>query len=289
VVVFSADANGADLTRGAVDVNLEGRAGDLTIVDLTPGARYSVRMGLGGGRVQRIAILLAPDGGVTADAAGMVRLPLDAVSRLGAVTTSAASTGGLAAPGASASGQGALDSAAGAPAGSGSGTEPVHPHFVPVKAEGGAALAEWDARVTRMLQSGQLRLRETASDALIKGRTYQRLTQIYKGVPVFGGDLTRSLQGGRPVAVYGALYGDIDVETEPGLTADEAAEIFVRMTGSAGPAPVAELMVLPTDDGSYLLTYRGRVPVANDVQQTFIDASTGDTVLAFSDLRKPAR
>jgi hypothetical protein len=108
-------------------------------------------------------------------------------------------------------------------------------------------------------------------------------------VPVFGGDLTRSLQGGRPVAVYGALYGDVDVETEPGLTAEEAAEIFAHMSGSNGAAPVAELMVLPTDDGGYLLTYRGRVPVANDVQQTFIDASTGDTVLAFSDLRKPAR
>jgi len=292
VVVFSADANGADLTRGAVDVNLEGRAGDLTIVDLTPGARYSVRMGLGGGRVQRIAILLAPDGGVTADAAGMVRLPLDSVSRLGGVGTSAATVGGagLAAPGASANGQGAsLDSAAGAPGGTGSGTEPVHPHFVPVKAEGGTALAEWDARVTRMLQSGQLRLRETAADASIRGRTYQRLTQIYNGVPVFGGDLTRSLQGRRPVAVYGALYGDVDVETEPGLTAEEAAEIFAHMSGSNGAAPVAELMVLPTDDGGYLLTYRGRVPVANDVQQTFIDASTGDTVLAFSDLRKPAR
>jgi Zn-dependent metalloprotease len=165
----------------------------------------------------------------------------------------------------------------------------VHPHFVPVKAEGGPALAEWDARVTRMLQSGQLQLRETASDALIKGRTYQRLSQIYNGVPVFGGDLTRSLQGGRPVAVYGALYGDIDVETEPGLTAEEASEIFAHMSGDAGPAPVAELMVLPTDDGTYLLTYRARVPVSNDVHQTFIDATSGDTVLAFSDLRKPAR
>ena len=47
--------------------------------------------------------------------------------------------------------------------------------------------------------------------------------------------------------------------------------------------------MLPTDDGGYLLTYRGRVAVANDVQQTFIDASTGETVLAFSDLRRPSR
>jgi hypothetical protein len=89
--------------------------------------------------------------------------------------------------------------------------------------------------------------------------------------------------------VYGALYGDIEIDVEPGLTPNEAAGIFARMSGSAGPAPVAELTVLPTDDGGYLLTYRGRVPVANDVQQTFIDASTGETVLAFSDLRRPRR
>ena len=41
VVVFSADPNGGELTRGAVDVNLDGRAGDLTIATLTPGANVS--------------------------------------------------------------------------------------------------------------------------------------------------------------------------------------------------------------------------------------------------------
>ena len=48
--------NGGELTRGAVDVNLEGRAGDLTIATLTPGAQVSGADGGGAGRVQRIAI-----------------------------------------------------------------------------------------------------------------------------------------------------------------------------------------------------------------------------------------
>ena len=47
-------------------------------------------------------------------------------------------------------------------------------------------------------------------------------------------------------------------------------------------------MVLPTDDGRYVLTYRARIPTGNDVQMTFIDAETGDVVLTFSDLRRPA-
>ena len=71
VVIFSADANGGELTRAAVDVNLEGRTGDVTIATLTPGARYSVRMGGGAGRVQRIVITPTLKVGVAADAAGI--------------------------------------------------------------------------------------------------------------------------------------------------------------------------------------------------------------------------
>ena len=48
------------------------------------------------------------------------------------------------------------------------------------------------------------------------------------------------------------------------------------------------MIVLPTDDGHYVLTYRARIPTGSDVEMTFIDADTGDVVLTFSDLRRPA-
>ena len=54
-----------------------------------------------------------------------------------------------------------------------------------------------------MLRRGELRVREVTPDAAVKGRTQQRLTQLYKGVPVFGGDVTRSLEGGRTVGDSG--------------------------------------------------------------------------------------
>ena len=292
VVVFSSDPGGADLARGAVDVNLEGRAGDLTIVNLTPGTHYSVRIG-GGGRVQRIAISTAAAGGVTADAAGMVRIRLDAVPRVGGATIASGSGGSVSAAHAGAPGS-ATDPGSGAgsaPAvdAGGDGLRSPHASLVAVNAESGAALAEWDARVTQMLRAGELRLREIATDALVKGRTYQRLTQLYEGVPVFGGDLTRSMQGSKTVAVNGALYRDIDVDPEPGLTDADAADIFRRMSAGARTPPVPELTVLPTDDDGYVLTYRARVPVSNDVQMAFIDANTGETVLAFSELRRRHR
>ena len=136
VVVFSADANGGELTRAAVDVNLQGRTGDLTIATLTPGARYSVRMGGGSGRVQRIAIATTSGAGVTADAAGIVRMRLDEVPRIGGISsTSAGSGGSISGPGAGAATAGGTTSSSGGPtAGAGgpnadAGT--THPGLVP--------------------------------------------------------------------------------------------------------------------------------------------------------------
>ena len=75
------------------------------------------------------------------------------------------------------------------------GAGPAHPGLVPVTADTAADLAEWDARITRMLRAGELRVREVTPDGAVKGRTQQRLTQLYKGVPVFGADVTRSHRG----------------------------------------------------------------------------------------------
>ena len=75
----------------------------------------------------------------------------------------------------------------------------------------------------------------------------------------------------------------------PALTRAEATAIFDHLTtGSAASGRTPELIVLPTDDGRYVLTYRARIPTGNDVQMTFIDAETGEVVLTFSDLRRPA-
>jgi hypothetical protein len=293
VVVFSADPNGGELTRGAVDVNLEGRDGDVTVATLTPGARYAVRMGGGSGRVQRITIGPTLKVGVAADAAGIIRIPLSSVPRVGGLDAGGGQGGSISGSGAGAATVGdaarLLDAEGGTGAEGHAGAGPAHPGLVAVTAETAADLADWDARITRMLRAGELRVREVTPDGAVKGRTQQRLTQIYRGVPVFGGDVTRSLEGGRTVGILGALYTDIALEPVPTLTRADATAIFDHLTtGSAGPGRTPELMVLPTDDGEYVLTYRARIATKNDVEMMFIDADTGDVVLTFSDLRRPA-
>jgi hypothetical protein len=250
-------------------------------------------MGGGSGRVQRITIGPTLKVGMAADAAGIIRIPLSSVPRVGGLDAGGGQGGSISGSGAGAATVGdaarLLDAEGGTGAEGHAGAGPAHPGLVAVTAETAADLADWDARITRMLRAGELRVREVTPDGAVKGRTQQRLTQIYRGVPVFGGDVTRSLEGGRTVGILGALYTDIALEPVPTLTRADATAIFDHLTtGSAGPGRTPELMVLPTDDGEYVLTYRARIATKNDVEMMFIDADTGDVVLTFSDLRRPA-
>jgi hypothetical protein len=165
-----------------------------------------------------------------------------------------------------------------------------HPGLTTVAVTDPADAASWDRRIQRMVKTRELVLRESVPDALVQGRVNERYTQMYRGVPVFGGDLSRQVEAGRAVSLFGTLYGNITIDPRPALTVQDAADIFQKLAGGGiGPGRAPELMVLPTDDGRYRLTYRARIATADDVVMTFIDAGTGSTVLSFSDLKRPAR
>ncbi len=99
-------------------------------------------------------------------------------------------------------------------------------------------------------------------------------------------------QRGVTLEIFGQLYGDIDLSTTPGLSEEQARS---RVTALAGMQPGAdtrpELMVLPVDadtpaaNGSpYRLVWRMRTMTAGaDIVQYFIDATSGDVVLQYSD------
>jgi Zn-dependent metalloprotease len=175
---------------------------------------------------------------------------------------------------------------------SSSGTAPAerHPGLVTIAATESPDVEQWDARITRMLKIGAARVRDTTADALVPGRTLQQISQLYKGVPVFGGELTRQIEDGRTISVFGTLYENIRINPVPKLTTTEATAIFQQLAGdSLGPSRTPELIVLPTDDGSYRLTYRSRIATADDVMMYFVDADSGETVLSFSDLKRPVK
>jgi bacillolysin len=143
---------------------------------------------------------------------------------------------------------------------------------------------EWDSQITSMVRDGRLQSRREETDALVAGRTHERLDQYYQGVRVFGGEIARQSERGQTVSVFGTLYAGIDFEVAPTLSPADAADIVEEMTG-VRPGRTAELVVLPRDEGGYVLAYRTRVLTPADVTVYFIDAGTGEVALKYSDLQ----
>jgi bacillolysin len=160
-----------------------------------------------------------------------------------------------------------------------------------VEASSGAALREWSAGVDRLLASGQLSERLTRDDTMIAGRRHERLAQLHRGLPVFGGELTRQSDAAGTLTVFGTLYEGIDGDVAPRLSPAEArARLATRGGRPFGSRGGPELVVLPLDGGGYRLAYRIRAffEESLEVRQSFLDAVTGELLREYSDIHTQA-
>ncbi len=160
-----------------------------------------------------------------------------------------------------------------------------------VEASSGERLREWSGRVDRLLASGELAVRLTRDDTMIPGRRHERLAQLHRGVPVFGGELTRQSDAAGTLTVFGTLYEGIDVDVAPRLgPADVEARLAARGGRPFGSRGGPELVVLPLEEGDYRLAYRVRAffEKSLDVRQVFLDAATGELLREYSDIQKQA-
>ncbi|MEW5982391.1 MAG: M4 family metallopeptidase [Acidobacteriota bacterium] len=147
-------------------------------------------------------------------------------------------------------------------------------------------LRQWDARITRMLRDGELRLRRADDDEMVAGRRHERLDQYHRDVPVFGGQLVRQLEREQTVSIFGTLYTGIDIDAEPTLTPSEAARRVADVSGvMPSPDDEPELMVVALDLGTFGLAYRARTVTLSDIVVFFIDAHSGAVVFQYSDLQ----
>lgn len=149
-----------------------------------------------------------------------------------------------------------------------------------------AQLRDWDARISNMLRDGELDVRQVREDTLVPGRQHERLVQLYKGVPVFGGDLTRQTDGGITISIFGRLHADIEVDPTPALTPEEARAIVEKRAGvQIGLGRLPTLVIVPLDAGGYALAYRVRAFTGDDLRVYFVDAQSGEVRLEYSDLQ----
>jgi thermolysin len=158
-----------------------------------------------------------------------------------------------------------------------------------VGASSGEGLREWSARADRLLAVGDLVVRLTREDAMIPGRRHERLAQLHRGVPVFGGELARQSDAAGTLTVFGTLYEGIDTDVVPRLgPRDVEARLAAQGGRPFGSRGGPELVILPLEDGSYRLAYRVRAFFEEglDVRQMFLDASTGEVLREYSDIQK---
>ena len=142
----------------------------------------------------------------------------------------------------------------------------------------------WTSRVDGMLRNGELRVRQSAEDPLVPGRTHERADQYYRGVRVFGADVARQLRDGATESIFGTIYEGITSDTDPTIDEDRARELLgTRLGVEIDPSTRAELVVLPLDAGGYALAWRIRVVSRRDTRQYFISARTGGMLLDYSD------
>jgi len=170
-------------------------------------------------------------------------------------------------------------------------TEP-RPRMSAVAATSRAAISEWDQKIGALVGRGELRVRDTMEDTMLAGRTHTRLEQLYKGVPVWGGEIVRQDDAAGTLTVFGNLYEGIELETRPAVSQAAARRVLEGSHPGARIFPdEVDLMILPVTEGdtvTFALAWRAQVLTGVDARVIFVDAQTGAIRLDYTDRDKQA-
>jgi bacillolysin len=117
---------------------------------------------------------------------------------------------------------------------------------------------------------------------MIPGRAFERLSQFHEGLPVFGGEVARQMDGRAIVSVTGRLFEALDVDVNASITSDRANELAVAAAGAgANVYGETRLGILPVESG-YRLAYRMRVLSDWEIRDLYVDADTGAVLLSIN-------
>ena len=121
---------------------------------------------------------------------------------------------------------------------------------------------------------------------MMPGRTHERLVQRHEGLPVFGGEVVRQLDGAtNRQRLRTAVRAIAFPTTEPALSPADAAALADRAIAATAPsAGTPELGILPDAEGARLV-YRTESAEAWDIRDYFVNATSG----AIERRREPTR
>jgi Zn-dependent metalloprotease len=143
-------------------------------------------------------------------------------------------------------------------------------------------LRTWDQFVTAQERSGALRVTQLEQDPSLPSRTIERLQQYHQGIPVWGAEVVRDLDGGVPMSIFGDVLAPLDLDARPAVTADAARQTFLSSVASATLLRPVNLVVFRLQTGEPRLAYMSVVAGTNQVFRVFIDAASGAELQRYS-------
>jgi thermolysin len=139
-----------------------------------------------------------------------------------------------------------------------------------------------------MLTAGELDVATLHDDTMIAGRVLERLGQLHGGLPVFGGQVVRQMDGRTIVSVTGRLYESFDVDVNASISSQRANDIAVAAAGAgANVRGETVLGILPVENG-YRLVYRMLVLSDWSIREVYVDADSGEILLSINGIQSQA-
>jgi bacillolysin len=133
-------------------------------------------------------------------------------------------------------------------------------------------------RMDTMLTSGELDIASTSDDTMIAGRIHERLKQVYKGVPLYGGGLVRQMDGRSIVSLSGRLYDKISLDVTPQISAERASDVAAGASAAGARVSGEPVLYVTPVDGGYALAYHVQVRSDWDMREIVVDAVTGNVL-----------
>jgi bacillolysin len=155
-------------------------------------------------------------------------------------------------------------------------------------AASGDTLPEAVNRIDTMLSAGQLDIASLVEDRMIPGRAIERLGQFYDGLPVFGGQVIRQMDGRAIVSVTGRLYDVPELDATASIPPERADEIAIAAAPPGAQIPgETTLGIVPVEDG-YRLAYRMEVRSDWTIREVYVDAHSGAIVRSINAIHEQA-
>lgn len=133
-----------------------------------------------------------------------------------------------------------------------------------------------------------LRLLRVQEDSLL-GMEHRRFRQYHAGLEVIGGEIVQHLRGGILQEIAGEYFLIAEMDLQPGLNREQAADFFRRSLGDpelrlAGNG--LELVIYPVSDDDLRLAYRVNLARGELFDMMgIIDARSGEVLVTFSNIR----